>query len=82
LALDGGIYVAVLVNMHKALGCRNAYIKLQIITVDVYGWLKNIHIYNIIHKNMKVDLYINNTHIYTRKQQTNQSTFLSMSSSR
>jgi hypothetical protein len=29
---------------------------------------------NIIHKNMKVELYISNMQVYTRKQESNQST--------
>jgi len=35
-----------------------------------------IYIVNIIHKNMKVDLYISNMQVYTRKQERNQSTSL------
>jgi len=33
-----------------------------------------IYIVNIIHKNMKVELYMSNMQVYTRKQEINQST--------
>jgi len=33
-----------------------------------------IYIVNIIYKNMKVDFYISNMQVYTRKQEINQST--------